>query len=387
MPSSRQKQPTGLTGAAACTGVPFAVKDIFETAGMPTSFGSPIYEGFRPPVDAGCVAIASEQGAIALGKVATGEFATQTPSRARNPLNLEHTPGGSSSGSAAAVADCMVPAAFSTQTTGSIVRPAVYCGVVGYKPTYDFMPRAGMKTLSPSQDTVGLITRDVRDAAFVAYGMHGCEVPDITVRQPRIAICTSSQWAHATSKTVAAIEQFAGELGRHGAVISRRPLPAFLESMIDLQARIFAFEARKSLAFERLGFAERLSPRLRARLEGGADIAVEEYLEMRRATEKARQDANALFEGVDALIYPAAEGEAEHGHDFAGSPRFGALWTLLHLPCISFPIDKGPSGLPLGVQLIGRFAMDGMLLAIARQAQDVARDGANQGANGNCGRI
>jgi len=154
-------------------GVPFAVKDVIDTSDYPTAYGSPIYTGHQPRLDAACVRLARRQGAVVMGKVATGEFATQTPSLARNPLRTTHTPGGSSSGSAAAVAAGMVPVAFGTQTTGSIVRPAVYCGVVGYKPSFGMIGAAGMKTLSHTQDTIGVIARDVADVAFFTLGLHG----------------------------------------------------------------------------------------------------------------------------------------------------------------------------------------------------------------------
>jgi amidase len=356
------------THAGVLRGIPFAVKDIFETAEFETAFGSPIYSGNLAKADAGCVAMATEQGGIAIGKVATGEFATQTPSKARNPLALEHTPGGSSSGSAAAVADYMVPVAFATQTTGSIVRPAVYCGAVGYKPSYDFIPRAGMKDLSPSQDTAGLITRTVPDAAFFAFGIHGARLALEPLARPRIAVCISRQWEHASAPAVDAIERFASRLARAGAIISRCELPLALEDMVDVQARIFGFEARRALAHERLHHWEQLSPRLRARLEGGRDVTLTEYLVLRQRATQARRLAASMFEDVDALCYPAAEGEAEMGLEFAGSPRFGAVWTLLHLPCVSFPIDTGPNGLPLGAQLIGPFAEDARLLAVAALA-------------------
>ncbi len=204
---------------APLKGVPFAVKDIFDTVDYPTEYGSPIYKGFRPRTDAACVALAKHRGAALLGKVATGEFATQTPGNARNPLRETHTPGGSSSGSAAAVGDYMVPVAFGTQTTASIIRPAVYCGVVGYKPSFGFVAPAGMKALSPSQDTLGVITRDVADAAFFTLGLHGAQrVNSAAAVRPRIGLCLSRQWDHARPATIAAIDRLAGQLeGAGGA--------------------------------------------------------------------------------------------------------------------------------------------------------------------------
>lgn len=346
-------------------GVPFAVKDVFETADYETSFGSAIYAGYRPRTDAACVATARERGAVVLGKVATSEFATQTPSLTRNPLCLDRTPGGSSSGSAAAVADFMVPVAFGTQTTGSTIRPAAYCGVIGYKPTFGLMNTAGLKPLSPSQDTVGIITRDVADAAFFALNLHGAKAVLGADLRPRIGICISNQWSYARAEMVEAIERLVIRAEHRGAVISRIRLPAELEDIVDMQGRLFAYEARQALAHERIHYWERLSPRLQARLNGGIGIELSEYLDMRRRAAQARQLARTMFEQVDVLLYPAADGEAEPGLKDSGSPRFGALWTLLHLPCISVPIGRGPAGLPLGAQLIGAHDDDERLLAAA----------------------
>jgi Asp-tRNA(Asn)/Glu-tRNA(Gln) amidotransferase A subunit family amidase len=353
-------------------GVPFAVKDVFETADYETSFGSPVYAGYRPRADAGCVAMARERGAVVLGKVATSEFATQTPSVTRNPLCLERTPGGSSSGSAAAVADFMVPVAFGTQTTGSTIRPAAYCGVIGYKPTFGLIGTAGMKPLSPSQDTVGIITRDVADAAFFSFGLHGAKAVPTTDMRPRIGICMSNQWAYARTEMTEAIERLAVRAERYGATVSRIRLPAELEDMVEMQSRLFAYEARQALAHERIHYREFLSPRLQARLDGGIGIELSEYLDMRRRAAQARQLARTMFEQVDVLLYPAADGEAELGLKDSGSPRFGALWTLLHLPAISLPIGTGPAGLPLGAQLIGAHDDDARLLAVADIVSKIA---------------
>src|SRR5690606_35593570 len=175
-------------------GIPYAVKDVIDPADYPTAYGSPIYKGHRPSLDAACVGMARDAGAVLLGKVATGEFATQTPSSARNPLRPGHTPGGSSSGSAAAVGGGMAPFAFGTQTTGSIVRPAVYCGVAGYKPTYGFFPVGGLKVLSPSQDTIGVIARTADDIATVAMGLHGQASVVPASGSFRITVLQSRQW-------------------------------------------------------------------------------------------------------------------------------------------------------------------------------------------------
>lgn len=345
-------------------GIPFAVKDVIDTATLRTEYGSPIYRGHRPAISAACVEMARERGGVLLGKVSTSEFATQTPGPARNPHDLERTPGGSSSGSAAAVADFMVPVAFGTQTTGSIVRPAAYCGIIGYKPTCGFISVAGLKPLSPTQDTIGLLTRSVADAAFFAFGLHGVATELQAPARLRIAVCESSQWQHASADLVAAIEHAASALARSGAAITRVRLPAALETLADDQARVVAFEARQALAHERLDCHEQLSPRLQARLAFGAEVRLAEYLSIRRRVISACEDTAALLRDVDAILYPAAEGEAERGHANSGSPRFGAVWTLLGLPCLAFPVGHAPSGMPLGAQLIGAYGDDLRLLSV-----------------------
>ena len=351
--------------AGSLCGLPFAAKDIIETADLETAYGSPIYRGHHAIADAGCVASAREDGAILLGKVATSEFATQTPAKTRNPLDLERTPGGSSSGSAAAVADFMVPVAFGTQTTGSITRPASYCGVVGYKPTYGLINSAGVKHLSHSQDTVGLLTRSVEDALFFVFGepvakrlVHDC-------RLPRIGLVRSSQWDHASAAAVSEIEGFATRMAAFGAQVRNITLPQELELLAEEQGRLFAYEARQSLKHEWLVARDRMSPRLLQRLAGGEGITAEEYLAMRRRVEEGKRKADLLFADADVLLYPSADGEAEKSVVDSGSPRFGALWTVLQLPTVAFRVGTGAGGLPIGAQVIGRHADDVSLLHAA----------------------
>lgn len=346
-------------------GIPFAVKDLIDTADHDTSYGSPIYAGHRPRADAACVALARERGAVLLGKVVTTEFATQTPSVTRNPLSAFHTPGGSSSGSAAAVADCMVPVAFGTQTTASIIRPAAYCGVVGYKPTFGLISAAGVKPLSPSQDTVGVLARDIADAAFLAFGLQGWKTLLAVPGRPRIGVCVSSQWQHAGPAMVEAMESLATRAEREGATVSRIRLPKELEELIGFQPRLFAYEAQQALAHERIHHWGLLSRRLQERLAGGMQIDPSDYLRMRARAQQGRHALRELFAGVDALLYPAVEGEAEPDLDNTGSARFGALWTLLHAPLVCLPAGTGPNGLPLGVQVIGAPHDDARLLAVA----------------------
>jgi Asp-tRNA(Asn)/Glu-tRNA(Gln) amidotransferase A subunit family amidase len=361
----REARAADASRTGVLRGIPFAVKDIIETRELPTAYGSPIHEGHRPAVDAGSVALAREQGAVLLGKVVTSEFATQTPGPTRNPLDPSRTPGGSSSGSAAAVADCMVPVALGTQTTGSIIRPSSYCGVVGYKPTHGFLSAAGVKALSPLQDTVGVLARTVADTAFFAFGLHGARPVHEDAAGMRIALCESSQWTHCSPAMVSAVEGAAGTLERSGVAIRRARVPQALEDLVDVQGKLVAYEARHALADERTHHLPRMSERLRQRMAAVEDITPMEYLALRRQVMDARAGLDALFGDADALLYPAADGEAEVGHANSGSPRFGAIWTVLGLPCVCVPAGRGPSGMPLGVQVIGRFGDDLGVLAIA----------------------
>jgi amidase len=239
--------------------------------------------------------------------------------------------------------------------------------VVGYKPSFDTLATAGLKALSPSQDTIGVIARSVDDAAFFALGLHGAKMVNRPVTSPRIAVCLSRQWDYVQPETVGAIERLIQRLEAEGSKVTRVWLPPELEALAHIQPRLFMYEARQTLANERLYSAEQLSPRLRSRLQAGEAIGFDEYMSMRQQIRRADALIESLFDGVDALLYPASAGEAEHGLASAGDPRFGALWTLAHVPSVSFPIDMGPGGLPLGAQLIGGFGQDTRLLAVAKE--------------------
>lgn len=354
------------------SGVPFAVKDVLDTANYPSRYGSPIYGDHQPLADAACVRLARRQGAVLMGKVATGEFATQTPSEARNPLRVSHTPGGSSSGSAAAVAAGMVPVAFGTQTTGSIVRPAIYCGLVGYKPSFGLIGTSGLKTLSHTQDTIGVITRDVPDAAYFTLGLHGARTISHGIDRPRIALCRSRQWDYISPATLNALEELVRCLEASGAHIVPIRLPANLETLAIQQPRLFMFEARQNLAHEFETRENQLSTRLQSRLTDAESVSHDEYVSIRRQVQHGQQTFADMMQGFDGLLYPAAAGEAEAGHQEAGDPRFGALWSMLHVPTVSFPISKGPTGLPLGVQLVGAFGEDTRVLAAASTVSRLA---------------
>jgi Asp-tRNA(Asn)/Glu-tRNA(Gln) amidotransferase A subunit family amidase len=351
-------------------GVPIGVKDIMDTADMPTAYGSRAYRGFRPGADAACVALARAAGAVILGKTVTTEFAALSPGKTRNPHQPAHTPGGSSSGSAAGVADFMMPLAFGTQTAGSIIRPASFCGVVGMKPSFGLIAIAGTKPLAPSLDTVGGFARTVDDMAwFIAALTERRElVPSAPMTKPRIGIYRPPAWEEARPDTLAALETARERLSRAGAEMGERGAFAAFERLIPAQQAIMSHEAAHNLAWERLNRANEIMPRTASLLAEGMAVTTAAYDEARRTAAAARAQLGAFFGEFDAMLVPAAPGEAPPIAT-TGDPIFNRSWTLLHLPCITLPSHRGANGLPVGVQLVGRAGEDARLLAIAHFAE------------------
>jgi Asp-tRNA(Asn)/Glu-tRNA(Gln) amidotransferase A subunit family amidase len=360
-------------------GLPFGVKDIIDTHDMPTQFGSPIYAGHRPRSDAACVALAREAGALMLGKTVTTEFALRHPGPTTNPRNPAHTPGGSSSGSAAAVADMMVPLAFGTQTGGSIIRPASYCGVVGYKPTYNTINPTGVKPLAGSFDTVGLFARSVDDCALVVGVLAGDPpgaMPLEAQKPARIGVCRTPAWPHAEPATIRAVESAAQSLASAGVAVSAVLLPAEFDAFLDAQSDVLRFEAARVLAFERTRHPDRLSPGSLAELAAGAAIPRERYLDARALIERCRRSFAAAIAPYEALLTASAPGEAPLGLDGTGEAMFNRLGSGLHVPCLNLPGYTGPGGLPVGVQLIGAIDDDARLLRVAKWITGRIGDGA-----------
>jgi Asp-tRNA(Asn)/Glu-tRNA(Gln) amidotransferase A subunit family amidase len=351
-------------------GLPVGVKDLFDTADMPTSYGSPIYASYRPAADAAAVALCREAGAVVLGKTVTTEFATFHPGKTRNPHNPEHTPGGSSSGSAAAVADCMAPLAFGTQTAASIIRPAAFCGIVGYKPSFGRIARAGIKSLSESLDTVGAFGRSVEDVALFTAALTSdtrlLELEGVT--KPNIGICKTHEWPHADSDTQAALAQAIPLLSKAGALVADVALPELFSTMVQVQADIMAYEAARSLAYERIHHPQALSSALTAVLQAGMDISAEEHEGNLKAAQRARLMIDECFGNNDVLLAPSAIGAATAGLNATGNPVFCRMWTLLRLPCVHLPFARAGNGLPVGLQMIGRFGEDRKTLQVAHWA-------------------
>lgn len=358
-------------GKGMLSGVPVGVKDVIDTADMPTGYGSKVYDGFQPDWDAPCVVLTRKEGGIVLGKTVSTEFAMASPNKTRNPHNIAHTPGGSSSGSCAAVAAGMARLAFGTQTSGSVVRPASYCGVVGFKPTFGLLNRTGVKVLCDNLDTLGIITRDVRDAAWCAAAV--AQNPALAVTEvpthPTIGVFRTSRWDQADAAGQQAVEQTAERLGRTGATVKVIDVPDWFESVFALQDAIMGWEVTQSLAYERIHLADRISDVTKAMMAEKALTTVEEYMQARRLLPELRNRFDAMLEGFDALITIAAPGEAPEGMP-TGDPLFNRAWTVLHPPCITVPAITGPKGLPVGVQVIGCRDDDRRLLAAAAFVED-----------------
>src|SRR5438128_1932203 len=344
----------GLREPPPLRGVPIGVKDLIDTADLPTVYGSSIHRGHRPSRDAECVRRLRDAGAIVLGKTVTTEFAVYSPGKTRNPRDASRTPGGSSSGSAAAVADAMVPVALGSQTAGSIIRPASYCGVIGYKPTFGLLPLEGVHPLAPSLDTLGLFVRGLDDIPLLMSVLAASPL-QIRPARPRLGFCRTEAWPHAVPETQAAMEKAAKALGARDL----DPGASF-KGLIDVQIAIMGAEAAETLGDEP---EERLSQKLREFLRAGATVTPDRLAAAREQAERCRRELDAAFENVDALLTPAAVGEAPEGLGATGDPIVSRIWTLLGVPCLSLPVLKGPAGLPIGLQIVGRRGHDAELLA------------------------
>ncbi len=349
-------------------GVPIAVKDIIDTADMPTEMGSPIYTGNRPPSDATCVAQIRAAGAVILGKTVTVEFAGMAPPITTNPHNPAHTPGGSSSGSAAAVADKMVAAAFGTQTAGSIHRPAAYCGIIGYKPSYHRFNLRGVWPAAQSLDTLGLLTRSMDDIELLSSVLTGQRPEPRTplAGPPRIGLCRTHLWDTVRAETAAALEDAEARLSAAGAEVSRFDLPEQFTALTDARNLISNYERARATAFEWFNHRELLSEPLQRAVERGFSCSYEDYAAAQRLAEACRSRLPALFGGVDAVLAPCVAGEAPVGLDSTGDHAFVGFWNLLHVPSFALPTHEGPNRLPVGLHLVGPFAADDRLMAVAR---------------------
>ena len=355
-------------------GIPLGVKDVLDTADMPSQYGSPIWAGWQPRADSAPVAWARAAGAVVMGKTVTTEFATRKPGPTANPAGLGHTPGGSSSGSAAGVADGFFPVAYGTQTAGSIIRPAAYCGVVGYKPTYGTIERMGMKVMSGSLDTVGVMARSVADCALVAAAISFRDLGDPDTkpdRAPRVGICMSPTAANALPETEALRVRVTNALGRAGARVSDRELPEDFAALIEAHPIVMNHESARAMGWELQNAAEGLSVGLRERLNFGLSRSTAQVEAAYDVFSRTQAMFPAAMDGLDILITPSAPGEAPAGLEWTGDPSFNFIWTSLHVPCVTVPAGLGPNGMPLGIQIVGRRGEDKAVLAWAQWVASV----------------
>jgi Asp-tRNA(Asn)/Glu-tRNA(Gln) amidotransferase A subunit family amidase len=370
----REGRPTG-----GLHGVPVGIKDIIDTHDLPTEDGTPLHAGRTPDRDATVVAMLRAAGAVILGKTVTTECAYYHPGKTRNPHNPEHTPGGSSSGSAAAVAAGMVPLALGSQTNGSVIRPASFCGVYGFKPTHGLIPRGGILRLSRALDHVGLFARTLEDIALLAEQLTGSDERDPDTRprararfvataaqepplEPRFAFVRGPAWERVEKETEEAFAEMCDSLGEAVKPIDL-PLPA---EVLDWHGTLMAAEMAASLDAEWERGRDQLSEPLRKLLERGRAVPALEYQRALARIPLLNAQMAEVFDRVDAILTPSAAGTAPKGLGSTGDPSFCSLWTLCGMPALNLPLMQGANGLPLGVQLVGRRDSDARLLRTAR---------------------
>ncbi len=348
-------------------GLPVGVKDCFETFDMPTGFGSEIYAGNETGRDAAIVALLRNAGAVILGKTVTSEFIAFWPGKTRNPHDPDRTTGVSSMGSAAGVADMMMPVGLATQSGGSTVRPAAHCGVIGYKSSHGEMPTDGLMPMQASTDTVGFMTRRVGDAVLMREALLGAvpAPPRPAGSPPRVALVRTSHWEEAEAIVHEVVERAAGALRAAGAVVEEPAAAGRLDGLTATATAIQRFEFARWRAWEWTHHRDRISAPLREFMEEGWKTSFETYNRAQVAAAEARAAFDALFDDHDLVLTPSAAGEAlELGYP-TGSSNFNRMWSLLHGPAVNLPAGRGPRGLPVGVQLIGRKYRDDAFLADA----------------------
>lgn len=350
-------------------GIPVGFKDVIDTADLPTSYGSPIYAGHRPIADAACVALTREAGAVILGKTASTEFAYRHPSPCTNPHNPAHSPGGSSSGSAAAVADQMVPLAVGTQTSGSVIRPAAYCGVHAIKPGFGELSFSGVRHLSESLDTLGCMGRSIEDLALFMAALQMRDyrrVGDGLARAPRLAVYRSELWDDALPDARKQFDQAIERLARAGAEITEVANPGLDKKLLDACWLVTKFEAGRVLVHEHRRHREAMSAPAQALVRDAQSIGLDTYHAAGAELERGRNHLLAQLAPFDGTLTLSAVGEAPLGLHDTGPVLFNYLWTLAWTPAINLPVMRGDSGLPIGLQVIGARRGEQALLANGR---------------------
>lgn len=343
-----------------------AVKDIFDTTDFPTAYGSPIYSGHQPSTEAAMVAIIREAGGLIAGKAVTTEFAYLHPSPTTNPVALGRTPGGSSSGSAAAVAAGLVPLAVGSQTGGSIIRPASYCGIAGFKPSFGVLPTAGMKCFSWSLDTVGLFARTVPEVREFAQAVSGGRVSKLPPRAPgewRVGIPRAYPWGDVSASAQKAMDLAAQRLRDAGVQVVDVDLPQWVNDCFVAHAPIQGWEAARTLAHELESSPDQFSALLRDYLLEARKVTDQAYAQAQASARAARLQAHAWIAGIDVLLTPSAPDEAPLGLGSTGTSTFNRAWTLLATPCVNVPGASGVSGAPMGLQVVAAPGEDSLALA------------------------
>lgn len=356
-------------------GLPIAIKDNIDTTDMPTAYGSVIYEGHRPAVDALPVALLKDAGCFVLGKTVTAELANFTPGPTRNPHALDHTPGGSSSGSAAAVAAHMAPFALGTQTAGSVIRPAAYCGVAAYKPSARMIPRGGAKPNSDSLDEIGCFARSVQDLAFAAAvlaakpGWKDLPAQGAAGAAPVVGSTATAQRAAASARMLTALDRAVHHLSQRGARTAQVTWPRVFDGLFDAQKTVQAVETARALSAEYSYRRAQLSLRLAELLERGRGISMSDYVAALQLGRACAAAIDSLFGAADVILAPSAPGEAPRGIGNTGDPVFNRPWQLLGCPVINLPVPHelghGETGLPLGISVVARPGEDARLFAAA----------------------
>jgi Asp-tRNA(Asn)/Glu-tRNA(Gln) amidotransferase A subunit family amidase len=378
----------GILGDLPLFGIPVGVKDIIATRGIPTRYGSNIFSSHVPQTSAWVVRRLEALGGLVMGKTVTTEFAFRTPGKTRNPWNGAYTPGGSSSGSAAAVAAGFVPAAIGTQTLGSVIRPAAFCGVVGYKPSFGAISRTGIHPFSPTLDTVGVFTRSVADAAWFGACLMGSDARDEATSiaavpkllsvpleplntPPRLAIVKTPKWLIASEAQRNLFVANTMRLQEAGARVREVTLPKMFEGAWDNVMKIMARDAARSFASIESRHRIRLSPALVDVIDRGRSVSLDEYDRARARREDYRRWLDGLFGQYEAILTIPAVGEATEGLGNTGDATFASLWTQAGLPAVTIPSGRGPRGLPLGLQVVGRYRDDEQTLRVAAWCEQV----------------
>ncbi len=361
---------------APLRGVPFAIKDIIDTVDLPTAWGSPIYAGHQPVRNASCVELFLAAGAVPIGKSVTTEFAYFSPGKTGNPHNPAHTPGGSSSGTAAAVADHMVPLGFGSQTAASVIRPASFCGVLGYKATQGGFDLQGVMGLCPSLDTLGVMAREVDDLVLARAALCGSHVSPVNPfedRAPRIALMRGPHWDEGSIEMRDVCQRALKAFADAGAETGELAHPDVFDELTDAQKTVMAYETFHARLFEYNNHRDRISPQFRDLMEQGASMARSDFERALRVRDTAYRLLETMFTDIDAILAPAAPGEAPEGLGATGDPLYSRGWTLLQVPCVAIPHGTGPNNLPLSVQLIAPKLADDRLLQAAIWAHRVLR--------------